>query len=173
MSLQDKNIVILLEDLYQEMEVWYPYYRLKEEEAEVFFVGPKKGMEYHSKLGYPAKAELGVDEIQTDGCDAVIVPGGYAPDRMRQNSAMVRLVREMSERGKIVAAICHGGWMLASAEIIRGKRVTCVAAIKDDLVHAGAHYVDEEVARDGNIITSRTPADLPAFSRSIIDALAN
>ena len=103
--------------------------------------------------------------------DAIVIPGGYAPDHMRRYPAMIKLVRDAHAQGKVVAAICHAGWMLASADIARGKTVTCYRSIKDDLVNAGAVYVDQEVARDGNLITSRSPADLPAFMRETIQAL--
>jgi protease I len=103
--------------------------------------------------------------------DGIVIPGGYAPDKMRRYPKMVQLVRDLHEAGKVVAAICHAGWMLASAEILQGKSVTSVSAIKDDLVHAGAAWVDQEVVIDGNLITSRTPDDLPAFMRAIIHAL--
>ena len=111
-------------------------------------------------------------EVRAAEFDAVIIPGGYAPDHMRRYPAMVALVREACEQGKIVAAICHGGWMLASAQILKDKKVTAFFAIKDDLVHAGAQFVDQEVCVDGNLITSRKPEDLPAFLRAIIHALS-
>lgn len=171
MTLTDKRIAILLENYFQEMEVWYPYYRFKEEGAQVFFVAPEKGKEYHGKSGYPALSERSIDEVGEGDIDALIIPGGFAPDYMRRNEKMVGLVREMNAKGKIVAAICHAGWMLASADIIKGKRVTSFFAIKDDMIHAGATWVDDEVVRDGNIITSRKPDDLPAFCRTIIKAL--
>ncbi|MCH7952061.1 type 1 glutamine amidotransferase [Patescibacteria group bacterium] len=172
MNLKDKKIAILIENLYQDQEAWYPYYRLKEEGAEVLFVGPEKGKAYQSKKGYPAVSELGINEAASDNFDAVVIPGGYAPDLMRRTPAMVAFVKEMHKKGKIVAAICHAGWMLSSADIIRGKRVTSFFAIADDVKNAGADYVDEEVVRDGNIITSRKPDDLPAFLRTIITALS-
>ncbi len=172
MQLQGKKIAILVEQLYQELEVWYPYYRFKEEGAAVYLVGPEKGKVYPSKVGYPAKAELGIDEVSASEFDAVVIPGGYAPDHLRRSEKMVQFVREMAHAGKVVAAICHAGWMLASADVVRGKRVTCFFAIKDDVKNAGAIYVDEEVVRDGSIITSRKPEDLPAFCRTIIETLA-
>jgi protease I len=113
-----------------------------------------------------------ISEVDAAQFDALVVPGGYAPDRMRRHAGMVALVRQMAQAGKIVAAICHGPWMLASAEVVAGKTVTCFFAIKDDLVHAGATYRDAEVVVDGNLITSRQPADLPAFLTAIIAALA-
>jgi protease I len=145
---------------------------LREEGAQVFVVGPKAGETYKSKEGYPAKADKSAEEISADEIDAVIVPGGYAPDRMRRHEAMVKLVREAAQKVKIVAAICHGGWMLAEADVVRGRTVTSFFAIKTDLINAGANWVDKEVVRDGNIITSRVPSDLPAFMRTIIEALA-
>ena len=160
----------MVADLYQELEFWYPYYRLIEEGAQVVAVGPE-AREYKSKLGYPAKADLSGKEARAQVFDAVIIPGGYAPDYMRRSPELVAFVREMAESGKVVAAICHGGWMLCSARVVRGKRVTSFYAIRDDLENAGATWVDEPVVRDGNLITSRVPSDLPAFLREIISAL--
>ena len=118
-----------------------------------------------------ALADMSVESVKSADFDAVIIPGGYAPDLMRQNTTMVKLVRDCFTQGKIVAAICHAGWMLVSAGILKGKKVTCTAAIKDDVVNAGANYLDQEVVKDGNIITSRHPMDLPAFYREIITTL--
>lgn len=171
MELEGRKVAILAEDLYEDQELWYPYYRLKEAGARVHVVGPKVGS-YSSKHGYPVQARKAAGDVQADAIDAVIIPGGYAPDRMRRHKDMVRLVREAAEKDKVVAAICHAGWMLASADVIRGRTVTGFFAIRDDLVHAGGNYVDEEVAVDGNLITSRKPDDLPAFCRAIIRALA-
>ncbi len=172
MKLANKKIAVLIENQYQELEVWYPYLRFKEEGAQVFFVGPEKGKVYISKYGYPATAELGIAYVKAHDFDAVVVPGGYAPDYMRRNAQMVQFLRDMNAAQKPVAAICHAGWMLTSAEIISGKKVTSVPAIQDDMRHAGANWVNEEVVRDGNIITSRMPADLPAFCRTIIEDLS-
>jgi protease I len=171
-KLEGVRVAVLVEDLYENLELWYPVLRLREEGAQVFVVGPKAGETYKSKEGYPAKADESAEEISADEIDAVIVPGGYAPDRMRRHEAMVKLVREAAQKGKIVAAICHGGWMLAEADVVRGRTVTSFFAIKTDLINAGANWVDKEVVRDGNIITSRVPSDLPAFMRTIIEALA-
>jgi len=170
MKLTEKRVAVLVADLYQELEFWYPYYRLIEEGAQVVAVGPE-AREYKSKLGYPAKADLSGKEAPAQDFDAVIIPGGYAPDYMRRSPELVAFVREMAESGKVVAAICHGGWMLCSARVVRGKRVTSFYAIRDDLENAGATWVDEPVVRDGNLITSRVPSDLPAFLREIISAL--
>ena len=170
MRLSGKRVSVLVADMYQELEFWYPYLRLQEEGAEVVAVGPEKG-EYKSKLGYPARAELSGAEVRAQDFDAVVIPGGYAPDYMRRSPELVAFVRELAESGKVVAAICHGGWMLCSARVVEGKRVTSFYAIRDDLENAGATWVDEPVVRDGTLITSRVPSDLPAFLREIIAAL--
>ena len=171
MKIQGKRVALLVEDLYQDQEVWYPFYRLKEEGAEVVVVGSGSAKTYTSKHGYPIDADQAASEVSAADFDGVIIPGGYAPDLMRRYSAMVDLVREAFEGGKVVAAICHAGWMLASAGVLKGKQATCFFAIKDDIVNAGATYLDHEVVQDGNLITSRVPGDLPAFCRTIIAAL--
>ncbi len=171
MSLNGKRIVVLAEDMYEDPELWYPYYRLLEEGAEVILVGPEANT-YESKHGYPAKADKAAVDVRVEGVDAVVVPGGFAPDRLRRYPAVLDLVRGVSERGGVVAMICHAAWVPISAGIVKGKRATCVSAIKDDLINAGATYVDEAVVVDGNLISSRTPADLPAFMPAIIAALA-
>lgn len=171
MSLEGKRVAILVEDMYEELELWYPYYRLLEEGAEVRLVGPEAGV-YESKHGYPAKADFAADEVDSDDFDAVVVPGGYAPDRMRRYKAMLDLVRGVYAKGGLVAAICHAAWVPISAGIMKGKRATCVSAIKDDLINAGAEYLDQEVVVDGNLVTSRTPRDLPAYLPAIIRALS-
>lgn len=171
MSAKDKRVAVLVADMYQELEFWYPYLRLTEEGAKVVAVGPEK-REYKSRLGYPVSAELAAAQVHPAEFEAVVIPGGYAPDYMRRSPALVSFVREMAQAGKPVAAICHGGWMLCSARVVKGRRVTSVAAIRDDLENAGATWVDEEVVRDGNLITSRVPSDLPAFLRAILASLA-
>ena len=170
MELKGKRIAILVEDLYEDLELWYPALRLREAGATVSIVG-SGAASYSSKHGYPVKADLPAAKAKAADFDAVIVPGGYAPDRMRLHRPMVDLVRKAHEGGKVVAAICHGGWLLASADIVKGRRVTGYAAIRDDLVHAGGLYEDREVVRDGNLVTSRKPDDLPAFCRTILEAL--
>jgi deglycase len=171
MELDGKRVAILAEQQYEDQELWYPLFRLREAGAEVFVVGTGTADEYQSKHGYTVKVDGEAETVNAAQFDAVIIPGGYAPDHMRRSPAMIRLVREAHEQGKVVAAICHAGWMLASAGIAEGRTLTCFKSIKDDLVNAGANYVDREVVRDGNLITSRFPNDLPAFMREIIGAL--
>src|SRR6059058_1040594 len=170
-ELQGKRAAVLVEQMYQEMEVWYPVYRLREAGCKVTLVGPKAGETYPSKMGYPAKADKSADDVKADDFDLLVIPGGYAPDHMRRTESMIRLVSDMAEQGKPVAAICHGPWMLCSTQALKGRRATCFSAIKDDLSNAGAKYVDAEVVRDGNIITSRKPDDLPAFLQTLIQAV--
>jgi len=171
MRLEGKRIAILAENMYQEMELWVPYYRLREEGAEVKVVGAGGAKSYTSKHGYPVNVDVQADQVTAVEFDAVVVPGGYAPDMMRRHEAMVRLVREAAQNGKVVAAICHAGWMLVSAGILKGRQATSFFSIKDDLIAAGADWRDAEVVVDGNLITSRKPDDLPAFCRAIISAL--
>src|ERR687887_2055255 len=171
MELSGKRVAILAEQQYEDLELWYPLFRLREEGAEVFVVGSGTADEYNSKHGYPVKADAEADTVNAAQFDAVIIPGGYSPDHMRRSPGMIRLVREAHEQGKVVAAICHAGWMLASANILHGRTATSYRSIKDDMVNAGANWVDREVVRDGTIITSRSPADLPAFMRTVLAAL--
>jgi protease I len=172
MKLEGKRIAILAENMYQEMELWVPYYRLREEGAEVKVVGAGGAKSYASKQGYPVNVDVQAEQVKAVEFDAVVVPGGYAPDMMRRHPAMVSLVREAAQQGKVVAAICHAGWMLCSADVLKGRRATSFFSIKDDMVHAGAQWVDAEVVVDGNLITSRKPDDLPAFCRAIVEALS-
>jgi len=171
MSLIGKRIAILAEDNYQDLELWYPLLRLREEGAEVKVIGTSSAETYTSKHGYLATVDAVADEVEAANFDAVIVPGGYAPDLLRRYEAVLKLVREAHQQGKVTAAICHAAWVLISAGVLKGRQVTCVSAIKDDVTNAGATYLDQEVVQDGNIITSRMPADLPAFCRTIIAAL--
>jgi len=172
MDLSGKKVAVLAEDYYENLELWYPVMRLREAGAHVTIVGPKAGETYKSKEGYPARADVSMDDVKASEFDAVIVPGGYAPDKMRRYPAMLRLVKDTFDQGKIVASICHAAWVPISAGILRGRTMTCVSAVRDDVINAGANYVDKEVVVDGNLISSRTPSDLPAFCREIIKALS-
>jgi protease I len=171
MGLKGLRIGILVEQQYQELEFWYPRLRFEEEGADMVVIGPAAKETYASKLGYPATSDAAAGEVQPGDLDALIVPGGFAPDFMRRTPAMVDLVKAVAERGAIVAAICHAGWMLVSADLVRGRRVTSFPSLKQDMKNAGGTWVDEAVVRDGNIITSRVPGDLPAFCLAIKAAL--
>lgn len=171
MELQGKRVIVLAEEMYNEYELWYPFYRLKEAGAEVTLVGSGSAETYKSKIGLPVTVDTSADRVSAAEYDGIVIPGGYAPDHMRRYPSMVQLVKDIFEAGKVVAAICHAGWLIASAGIVEGKTLTSFFAIKDDLVHAGANWVDREVAVDGNLITSRKPDDLPAFMRAVIEGL--
>lgn len=171
MAAPGKKILLMVEELYNDREFWYPYYRLLEEGCQVQVVSPVAGKLYKGGAGIMAKSDLAADEVDPAAYDGLVIPGGYAPDHMRRHPAMVKLVREMVAGDKVVAAICHAGWMLASAGVLKGRQVTGFFAIKDDLVNAGADFVDQEVVVDGKLVTSRSPDDLPAFLKAIIAAL--
>jgi protease I len=171
MSLQGKTIAVLVEQDYQDMEVWYPTYRLREAGATVILTGTGSASEYKSKHGYPAKMDSTADKVDASKLDGIVIPGGWAPDRLRQYPAVLNLVRSIMSANKPVACICHGGWVLASADVVRGKKLTSYIAIKDDMIHAGAHWQDGEVVVDQNLVTSRKPDDLPAFMREFIKLL--
>jgi protease I len=170
MELKGKRAAVLVEQQYQELEVWYPVYRLREAGCKVTLVGPEAGQTYPSKLGYPAKSDKAAREVRADDFDILIIPGGFAPDFIRRSEAMIQFASAMAEQGKIVGAICHGPWVLCSTQALKGRKATCFFAIRDDVINAGAQYMDYEVVRDGNIITSRKPDDLPAFMQAIFQA---
>lgn len=167
-----KKIAVLVEQQYQETEVWVPYYRLKEAGHQPILVGPEKGKIYLSKFGYPAVAEADYRGLDAKDLAGVVVPGGFAPDFMRRTPDAAELVAEVFNAGKMTASICHGAWILCSAGVLKGKKATCFYAIADDVKNAGASYVDEECVVDGNLITSRKPEDLPAFCAALVKALA-
>lgn len=170
MSEEPKKIAILVEDDYEDLELWYPYFRLKEAGYEPVLVGPKEGV-YRGKRGYEAKVTLSADRTDAGELLALIIPGGWAPDRLRRHDSVVELVRGVFDRGSIIASICHGGSLLVSANVVRGKKVTSFHSIEMDLINAGARYIDREVVVDGNLITPRKPDDLPAFMRELLRAL--
>ena len=163
-----KKVAILVEEQYQVLEVWYPYLRLKEAGIGVFFIGTGSKDEYKSKEGYPVRVDISIQYTNADDYDGVVIPGGYAPDILRRYELINKFVKDLFLKGKVVAAICHGGWVLASAGILKNKKATSFSAIKDDMINAGAKFQDKEVVVDGNLITSRNPLDLPAFCKEII-----
>ena len=169
MELDGKKVAVLVEEDYEDQELWYPYYRLQEAGAEVEFLGAGEST-YESQYGYPCDVHYRVDHAIASNYDGVIVPGGYAPDRMRRYHPMVQFVREIGEAGGPCAAICHGGSMLISAGLVEGRRVTSHPSIRVDMENAGATWVDESVVRDGPVITSRSSEDLPGLMREVIGA---
>lgn len=171
-NLTGKRIVILVAEQFQDMEVLYPYYRFKEEGAEVVVAGTGSADVYHGKFGYPIKTTTTADKLKVSDVDAVIIPGGWAPDFLRRFDFVNKFVREAFEKGKVIASICHGGSVLVSAHILKGRTATSFMAIKDDMVYAGCKFVDKEVVVDGNLITSRNPDDLPVFCKAIIEKLS-
>jgi protease I len=170
MTLTGKTILFFAGPLYEDLELWYPKIRLEEEGASTLVAGTGEKT-YQGKRGYPLTVDANVDEIEAGEFDGLVIPGGYAPDIMRRSQKLLRLTREIYQAGKPVAFICHAGWVPISAGIVRGKRGTSVGAIKDDLVNAGMLWEDSPVVVDGNLISSRTPADLPQFCKAIIAAL--
>jgi protease I len=171
MDLRAHRIAILVDNLYQEMELWVPFFRFQEAGASVVLAGAEAGVTYTSKLGYPAKSDVSYEQLNVRDFDGVVVPGGYAPDRVRRYPTANLFVHDMDAAGKLVAAICHGPWVLCSAQMLQGRRATSFFAIKDDVRNAGANWEDAEVVVDNNLVTSRTPEDLPAFCRACIEVL--
>jgi len=170
MNLVDAQIAVLAENMYQELELWYPLMRLREERCNVVVVGPAE-QTYASKLGYPVKPDMAIANADPAMFDAVVIPGGFAPENMRRTPALIDFVRALHSRCALVAAVCHAGRVLASAGIARDRDLTGVALVKDDVIHAGGRYRNEAVVRDGNLITSRLPSDLHLFCKAIIDYL--
>ena len=168
-----KKAVILIADHYQDLEVWYPLLRLKEAGWSVVSAGVESRKNYTGKNGYPIVVDTHVDEIRAEEFDCVIVPGGWAPDYIRRSPSALEIVRRMNDQRRIVAAICHAGWVLCSAGILKGRRCTSFSAIKDDMVNAGATWEDAETVVDRNLVTARKPEDLPAFCRAILDVASH
>jgi len=167
-----EKIAVLIGDGFEDAELLYPYYRMREAGFQVELVGPEKDVVYRGKHGVPMRSTTVASEALMADYVAVIIPGGRAPDRLRLNRDLVRLARQAMDRDKVVAAICHGPQILIEADVVRGRQATCYASVATDLKNAGALYTDQEVVVDGNLVTSRTPADLPAFCREILRLLA-
>lgn len=165
------RVIVLIEKEFEDLEFWYPVLRLMEEEIEVVVAGPIAQVEFRGKHGVPALSTVSFEEINAVDFDGIIVPGGWAPDRLRRFPAVLDLIKEFDANNKPIGHICHGGWVLISANVVRGKHVTSTPAIKDDLVNAGAKWQDSPVVVDGNQISSRKPLDLPFFTKAFIDKL--
>lgn len=173
LPLVGKRVLFFTGDIYEDLELWYPKLRLIEAGASVVVAGEQAGVEYAGKHGYPSRSDVAIDSVNSADFDAVVVPGGFMPDRLRRLPKVLELVRECFAAGKPVAAICHGGWIPISAGIYRGLRVTGSPGIKDDLINAGGLYEDAAVVVDRNSISSRRPDDLPDFCRSLIAMMSS
>ena len=170
LSLAGKNVLLFAGPLYEDLELWYPKIRLEEAGARTVVAGLGEP-EYRGKHGYPVKVDVSVENVNAADFDGLVIPGGFAPDRMRRSPKLLQVTRELFTAGKPVAFICHAGWVPISAKILKGKRATSVAAIRDDMENAGCIWSDEPVVVDGNLVSSRTPADLPHFMRVLLAVL--
>ncbi|GAE29073.1 type 1 glutamine amidotransferase domain-containing protein [Halalkalibacter hemicellulosilyticus] len=171
MRLQHKKVIALVDEEFEDLELWYPVMRLREEEATVHLVGPEKNTTYIGKYGVPATTEYSFSEVKANEYDGILVPGGWAPDKLRRYSEVLTLVKEMDQAKKSIGQICHAGWVLISAKILEGKIVTSTPGIRDDMENAGATWKDEAVVVDNHIISSRRPPDLPPYAKAFADAL--
>jgi protease I len=167
----NKAVLTFVDDIYEDLELWYPKLRL-EEAGYAVRMAAKELKGYSGKHGYPAAADLLLTDARTADFCGLLIPGGFMPDKLRRDEKVLSLTREFFEQGKLVAFICHGGWISISAKILKGKKATGSRGIKDDLENAGAIWVDEAVVVDGNLISSRTPQDLPAFGKALVEFLA-
>ena len=167
-----RKILMFVDDLYEDLELWYPKLRLKEEGAEVVVAAPEAGKTYSGKHGYPCKPDVEIEKINDRNFDALVIPGGFAPDKLRRIEKVIKLVQGFQNSNKLIAHICHAGWIPISAGIMKGYKTTSSPGIKDDLLNAGAKWVNKSVVVDRNMISSRGPDDLPVFCSEIIDFLA-
>ncbi|NEU31736.1 type 1 glutamine amidotransferase [bacterium LRH843] len=165
------KVCFLLATNYEDSEMKNPYEAVKEAGHEVVIVGLEKGVELKGKKGATYISDASIDEVNASDFDAVVIPGGSAPEALRVSDPLITFVKEVNEQGKVIAGICHGPQVMISADILEGKKSTCYVGIRDDVKNAGATYVDQEVVVDGNLITSRTPIDEPAFIREILNKL--
>ncbi|PTX64269.1 protease I [Melghirimyces profundicolus] len=172
MRLKDKRVVCLVDHEFEDLELWYPVIRLREEGAEVVLAGPEGQRSYQGKFGVPAVSDVAYDVLKPEDFDGVLVPGGWAPDKIRRSPKVQAFVRDMDESGKPIGQICHAGWVLISAGILKGRKVTSTPGIKDDMANAGAEWVDEAVVVDGNLVSSRRPPDLAPYAKAFCDLLA-
>jgi len=172
LRLENKKIIALVDKDFEDLEHWYPVYRLREEGAHVDLVGPEANKTYYGKYGVPARTDFAFSEIDPTHYDAILVPGGWAPDSLRRYPDVIKMIQHMDDTKKPIGQICHAGWVLISANILQGTTVTSTPGIKDDMTNAGATWVDEPAIADGHIVSSRRPPDLPDYLRLFIDTLA-
>src|ERR1700710_2107653 len=171
MSLAEKKVLILAADLFEDMELLYPLFRLREEEVAVTVAGLDDSP-VHGKKGYgPLEVDRSVEGLSADDFDALVIPGGFAPDKLRRSADVLDLVRSFDSAGKPIAFICHAGWVPISAKILAGRKATSVGAIRDDMENAGVAWVDEATVVDGNLISARTPDDLGPWMKALLAAL--
>ncbi len=166
-----KSILLFADDIYEDMELWYPKIRMEEAGFKTVVAGAEAAKVYNGKHGYPCKTEISYEQVKVDSFAGLVIPGGYAPDKMRRYPKALEIVRHFNEAKKPIGFICHAGWVPISAKILRGKHVTGFVAIKDDLENAGALYADKPVVVDGHLVSSRTPADLPHFCKTLLQLL--
>ncbi len=171
MKAKKQKVLIFVADHYEDLELQYPKYRLIEAGKDVLIAGEKKGNSYKGKHGYPCTADISFDEVSVADFAALIIPGGYAPDILRRYSKVLDITRQFNEQKKLIAFICHAGWVPISAKVLKGIKCTSFTAIKDDMENAGVQWSDEAVVIDKNFITSRKPDDLPVFCQAIIKHL--
>jgi protease I len=171
MRLKNIKVLTVVHDDFEDLEYWYPYYRLQEEGAAVTSAGEKAGAKYRGKYGVPAVADISYADADPEAYDVLLVPGGWAPDKLRRFPEVLSLVRRMNERGAVIGQICHAGWVLVSAGILKGRNVTSTPGIRDDMTNAGAVWHDKPVVVDGNLVSSRRPPDLPEYGIALVEAV--
>ncbi|MDG5789944.1 type 1 glutamine amidotransferase [Evansella sp. AB-P1] len=173
MSLHEVRVISIIEDEFEDLELLYPHYRLQEEGAITHIAGVDVEKTYRGKYGVPVKPDYSFEQINIEEYDALLIPGGWAPDKLRRYDEVLRMVHYMNEKKRLIGQICHAGWVLISADILRGKKVTSTPGIKDDMENAGAIWHNEEVVVDGNIVSSRRPPDLPAYGKRLAETLVH
>ena len=165
------RILCFVDENFEDLELWYPVLRCREAGFQIDLAGKEKGKIYHGKYGVPAESDVSFEKIKASAYAGLLIPGGWAPDRLRRYESVLDITRELFKAGKPVGHICHAGWVLASADLVRGYRMTSTPGIKDDLIHAGAEWVDESAVTDRNIVSARKPADLPDYMRAFLALL--
>jgi len=169
--LSGKKILMFVDDIYEDLELWYPKLRLTEAGAKVYVAGPEKNKTYYGKHGYPCKSDIAIEKTDPSKYNALVIPGGFAPDKLRRSKKVLSITKHFYNSNKLIAHICHAGWIPISAGIMKGYKCTSTPGIKDDILNAGAEWLDQPVVVDRNMISSRKPDDLPEFCAAIIDYL--